>query len=277
MDAFRLPEVDAFLRYADLPGRGPALVYLTGLGLAVWGTYDRCLADPALGAHRAVLPDVFGAGFSDAPEAFSYTLEGHARALAALLDRLGLGAGSGGGSEEAVEAGPTIVGYSFGGAVAITLAAIRPDLVASLVLAEPNLDPGGGFFSRAIAEQSEASFRAGGFAKLVAECSAKGRRESVGWAVTSGMIQAASAHGLHRSAVGLVQGTRPTMRERLLGLAVPRAVIRGEASGPDRRRDELVGAGVRMLVVPRAGHGMMWENPGGFVAAVRTALSSTTA
>ena len=38
------------------------------------------------------------------------------------------------------------------------------------------------------------------------------------------------------------------MRERLLGFAIPRAVIRGEASGPDRRRDELIGAGVRTHV-----------------------------
>jgi pimeloyl-ACP methyl ester carboxylesterase len=39
-----------------------------------------------------VLVDFLGAGFSDAPEAFSYSLEDHARTVAALLDRLGLAA-----------------------------------------------------------------------------------------------------------------------------------------------------------------------------------------
>ena len=86
------------------------------------------------------------------------------------------------------------------------------------------------------------------------------------------MLQVAGPHAIHRSAVGLVNGTRPTMRERLLALAMPRAIIRGAASGPNRREDELVAAGVRLHVVPDASHGMMWENPAGFVSAVKAAL-----
>ena len=74
----------------DLPGRRPAIVYLTGLGLAVSGTYHRCVGDPTLGEHRALLADFLGAGFSDAPEAFSYSLEDHAKTVATLLDRLAL-------------------------------------------------------------------------------------------------------------------------------------------------------------------------------------------
>jgi len=255
MDALYLSELQAFLRYTVVPGREPALVYLTGLGLATTGTYDRCIGDPTLGARRAVLVDFLGAGFSDAPEAFSYTLEDHARSVAILLDHLGL------------RASP-IVAYSFGGAVAVTLAATRSDLAASLVLAEPNLDPGGGFLSRRIAAQSEAEFRTRGFSELVGESIAKGRSGSQAWAITSGMLQVASAHGLYRSAVGLVKGTRPTMRERLLRLSIPRTLIRGEASGPNPHEDELEARGVQLLFVPRAAHGMMWENPDGFVAAV---------
>ena len=155
MDALYLPDVQAYLRYTSLPGGQPTLVYLTGLGLAVSGTYDRCLLDPALATHHALLVDLLGAGFSDAPEAFSYSLEDHARTVVMLLEHLGLRAS-------------TIVGYSFGGAVVITLAALRPDLVGRLVLPEPNLDPGGGALSRRIAAQTEAEFRAAGFARLVA-------------------------------------------------------------------------------------------------------------
>ena len=69
MDALCLPQWQAFLRYSDLPGRPPVLVYLTGVGLAVSGTFDRCIVDPALARQRAVLVDVLGAGLSDAPEA----------------------------------------------------------------------------------------------------------------------------------------------------------------------------------------------------------------
>jgi pimeloyl-ACP methyl ester carboxylesterase len=259
VDALYLPDVEAYLRYTSVSGREPALVYLTGLGLAVAGTYDRCVVDPDLAAYRALLVDVLGAGFSDAPETFSYALEDHARTIATLLDHMHV-------------ASATVIGYSFGGAVAITLAAARPDLVARLVLPEPNLDAGGGVFSRRIAAQSEAEFRDRGFDALIADSMTKARSGDGVWASTLGMLQTAAPHALHRSAVGLVNGTQPTMRERLLGLRVPREIIRGEASGPARRQDELVSAGVRLHVVPGATHGMMWENPDGFVAAIRAAL-----
>jgi pimeloyl-ACP methyl ester carboxylesterase len=262
VDAFYLADVDAFLRYAHLPGRKPPLVYLTGLGLAAGGTYGDCVADEVLGARQRVLVDVLGAGFSDAPEAFSYSLEDHAATIASLLDHLAL-------------AGVTVIAYSFGGAVAITLAATRPELVRALVLAEPNLEPGGGFLSGRIARQSEEAFRKDGFAELLAESRAKGRAGSRSWGVTSGMMQIASPYGLHRTAVGLVKGTQPTMRERLLTLRIPRTVIRGADSGPNPREAELVAGGVRLLTVPTAGHGMMWENPAGFVGAVRSAVTSS--
>jgi pimeloyl-ACP methyl ester carboxylesterase len=260
MDALYLPDDQAYLRYTSLPGRAPALVYLTGLGIAVAGTYDHCVADPALAAQRTLLVDVLGAGFSDAPETFSYSLEDHARTIATLLDHLHIAAA-------------TVIGYSFGGAVAITLAATRPELVGRLVLPEANLDPGGGVLSRRIAGEPEAEFRARGFDVLIADSMAKARRGDGAWAITIGMLQTAAPHALHRSAVGLVNGTRPPMRERLLRLPIPRAIIRGEASGPNRREEELVAAGLRLHVVPRATHGMMWENPDGFVAALKAALA----
>jgi pimeloyl-ACP methyl ester carboxylesterase len=260
MEALHLPEWRAFLRYSNLPGRSPSLVYLTGLGLAVAGTFDRCIVDPALVRRHAVLVDLLGAGLSDAPEAFGYTLDDHARTVATLLDHLG-------------SRGSTIIGYSFGGSVAITLAATRPDLVAALVVAEPNLDLGGGFLSRRIAGQSEDEFQERGRADLVAESLGKARDGNRAWAVTSGMLQTASAHGLHRSAVGLVRGTRPTMRERLLELRMPRALIRGEANSPDRAQGALEASGVEVHVVPGAGHGMMWENPDGFVVTLEAALA----
>ena len=245
---------------AHRDGRAPALVYLTGLGIGVAGTYDRCVIDPVLGAHRAVLVDVFGAGLSDAPASFSYSLDDHARTIAAVLDHLGITAA-------------TVVAYSFGGAVAITLAAARPELVSRLVLAEPNLDPGGGFLSRRIAEQPEDAFVATGFAALVADADEKARRGDRSWAVTAGMLRIAAPHALHRSAVGLVQGTRPTMRERLLEFRGPRAIIRGERSGPNPREAELRAGGIGLHGVAAADHGMPWQNPDGFVAAVRAAVA----
>ncbi|MEU0565948.1 alpha/beta hydrolase [Nonomuraea sp. NPDC005983] len=68
--------------------------------------------------------DLPGAGFSPAPADGDYTVAGHARAVAGLLE----------------ETGPShLFGNSLGGAVAVRVAATRPDLVRSLTLISPAL------------------------------------------------------------------------------------------------------------------------------------------
>ena len=87
--------------------------------------------NPSLAGYHSVLIDFLGFGFSDRPEGFGYTLEDHAQTVAELHDHLGL-------------RHCALIGHSMGGSVAITLAAIRPEIVSRLVIAEGNLDPGGG-------------------------------------------------------------------------------------------------------------------------------------
>jgi lipase len=100
------------------PARAPevlAIHGLTGHG-ARWQTLaTRHLSDVSIAA-----PDLRGHGRSS--WAAPWTLEANADALATLLDG----------------AGPAVVvGHSFGGAVALKLAAARPDSVAALVLLDP--------------------------------------------------------------------------------------------------------------------------------------------
>lgn len=153
-----------------------------------------------------------------------------------------------------------------GGAVATTLAAQRPDLVSRLVVAEGNLDPGGGIVSTGIAEQTEAEFEASGHRELL------DRFVAEGWITRAATFRAASTVGLHRSAVALVQGTQPTMRERLYALTIPRAYLFGELSLPDPDAERLAGDGVPVLVVPEAGHDMPFDNPAGLARTVADAL-----
>jgi lipase len=91
---------------------------LTGHGRR-WETLaTRHLTDIALAA-----PDLIGHGRS--PWSAPWTIDANAAGLAAVIE-------SGGA------AGPVVVvGHSFGGAVALNLAAARPDLVAALVLLDP--------------------------------------------------------------------------------------------------------------------------------------------
>ncbi len=154
MDTFFLAQWQAYLRYFDLPGTGPTSVYLAGLGGAASAVYPRSVCEPGLAPRRSFIVDWLGCGYSDRPEQFSYSIDDHAATIAALLEHLRLTA-------------CTVIGHSMGGAVAIVLAAKWPDLVARLVLAEANLDAGGGMFSQSIAHQSEADFIRHGYQELL--------------------------------------------------------------------------------------------------------------
>jgi pimeloyl-ACP methyl ester carboxylesterase len=263
MKSLLLRDWQAFLRYEDLPGEKPASLYLTGLGISCHASFASVVAErPRLLAHRSVFVDLLGCGFSDGPTDFGYSLEEHADTVARLLDELDL-------------SGCNVIGYSMGGAVAITLAATRPDLVSRLVLMEANLDPGGSMVSRGIAEQTEEAFCAHGFQALVQHFRQAGIAGAPAWATVAGLVQVAAPHALHRSAVGLVRGTRPTMREWLLQMTIPRTFIVGEQSLPAPKSETLPKEGVAVLAVPGAGHLMAFENPSDVAEAINTALGRT--
>jgi lipase len=91
-------------------------------GLTGHGRRWQTLATKHLGDVGIAAPDLIGHGRSswDAP----WTIDANVEALAALLDAEG--------GRPAV-----LMGHSFGGAIALNLAAARPDLVVGLVLLDP--------------------------------------------------------------------------------------------------------------------------------------------
>lgn len=242
------------LRFHDLPGEGVPLVFVHGLGCASSCDYPRVATDPALADRRIVLLDLLGFGFSDKPVDFSYTVEDHARAVGALVSCLPL---------PAVD----LFGFSMGGAVAIVVAASMPDRVRHLVLGEPNLDAGGGVFSRLIAEQREEEFAVRGHAELVREAV-----ESID-PVWAGSLAVASPLAVYRGAVSLVRGGEPSWRGQLAELKMPRTVLLGARSLPHPDLDLLPGIGVATRVVADAGHSMSWENPGELARAIADSLA----
>nr|WSY57231.1 alpha/beta fold hydrolase [Streptomyces sp. NBC_00886] len=245
MRSTHIPTAGGHLRWIDIAGDGPARVYIHGLGCAGSADFAGIAAHPDLHGQRAIVVDLFGHGFSDRPKDFPGTLEAHAESVAAVLDQ--------GGTRDAV-----LVGHSMGGAIAITLAAARPDLVSRLVVAEPNLRAGGGLYSGAIAAYCEEDFVSHGFRTVL------GGLESD----FAARVRVADPAILHRSAVSLVRGTTPGTADMFYGLPQPRVMLLGTRSRPYEDEHAVRQAGVPIIEVPDAGHHMMRDNLAGFVAAL---------
>lgn len=241
------------IRWVELPGREPVRVYVHGLGATSPAYFTETAVHPSLAGHRSLLVDLLGHGISDRPAAFDYTLEDHADALARALT-------------SADVTGAELVAHSMGGSVAIVLAARHPRLVSRLVLVDANLDPlprrPGSGGSSGIAAYSEEEFLAGGWQEV---------RDRVGphWWST---MRLACREALYRSAVHLVRGTTPTMRELLMDLEIPRTYLLPEDDGPLPGADALAGAGVAVVSIPDCGHNIMLDNPDAFASATAAAL-----
>jgi len=255
MRAFRIEERAAHLCYHDLPGDGPVLIFLHGLGAASSADFPEIARHPRLRDHRSLLIDLLGYGFSDRPIAFDYTMEGQAGLVARLLRHLGI--------ESAI-----VIGHSMGGSIATLLADDAPDLVAHLMSAEGNLDPGPGFVSGRITAMPEAAFVASGHAALVKQVAQGGFPEY------AGTLQAAEPSAVYRSAVSLIADRNRTYRDILYDLPIPRTYLFGQETLPDPDVDVLREAGVDVRIVPNAGHAMMSDNPDGFSSAVADAIAS---
>jgi 2-hydroxymuconate-semialdehyde hydrolase len=100
----------------------PTIVLIHGYtaSLYVWKTVAPMLADA--GFHIVAL-DLLGFGYSEKPSWFDYAISSQARVVARFMNRLGIGRA-------------TIIGSSYGGAVAATLALDYPERVEKLVLVD---------------------------------------------------------------------------------------------------------------------------------------------
>jgi pimeloyl-ACP methyl ester carboxylesterase len=103
-------------------GDGPPVLLLHGSGPGVSAYANWRLTIPALATRlRVIAPDAVGFGYSERPADVRYDMDTWVGQAVGLLDRLGIERAS-------------VVGNSFGGALALRLAARHPDRVERLVL-----------------------------------------------------------------------------------------------------------------------------------------------
>jgi 4,5:9,10-diseco-3-hydroxy-5,9,17-trioxoandrosta-1(10),2-diene-4-oate hydrolase len=107
-------------------GQGPVLLFLhgSGPGASGYSNFKRNYPFLAERGFRVLVPDTLGFGHSSKPDDVDYTLD----FLSGILERFLAGVGV---TECAV------VGNSHGGALAISLALRRPELVKKLILMAP--------------------------------------------------------------------------------------------------------------------------------------------
>ena len=100
----------------------PPLILIHGYSAStyVWKTVAPRLADEGF---RVISVDLLGFGFSEKPAGFDYTIAGQARIVERFMNHLGIGRA-------------TIVGSSYGGAVAMTIALDYAERVEKLILVD---------------------------------------------------------------------------------------------------------------------------------------------
>ena len=254
MKTVYLPGDRAFVRYIEIPGDDPPLLWLHGWQCSSTGELLPAAVRAPLQGRRSLLIDFLGHGYSDRPADFRYRLEDHARTIVALIDSLGLS-----------DCG--LVGHSMGGGVGVHVATARPDIVSLLVMAEGRIDAGG---EPPLGGQTEDQFVERGFGELLEALAnkAQAQPESVP-AAHLGITRSVDPRALHREAVSLEGDTEPSIRSLLSSMKVPRWYLQGEQSDPepDLERD-LAAMGVGWKVVPATGHPMGLQNPEGFAQAV---------
>ena len=106
--------------YEESGSGDPPMLFVHGIGNH---THFAAQVDYFSRSHRVIAPDLPGFGQSDAPE-LAYGIATFADVIVWLCDELDL-------------KGPVVVGHSMAGAVALEVAAARPELPSAIVLVDP--------------------------------------------------------------------------------------------------------------------------------------------
>ena len=270
---------DAFVRVGDQlvhverAGSGEAVVLIHGFGGSSWSWRH---VVPALAEdHRVVALDLNGFGWTERPrEPAAYTLDGQARLVLGLLDALGL-------------ARAHLVGHSYGGGLALWIAANHPERLRSLVLVDSTLPaysverrssvaawrPLVAAFLRTVALRP--SFVRRGLLRSVADPAVVTDELVAGYLERLKVDGATDAyHGLTAN----VDGPRPEVD--LASIGVPTLVVWGADDGllAAHLGEQAARAmpNARFVAIPGCGHLPMEENPAALLAAIRPFLAEAS-
>ena len=219
-----------------------------------------------------VAPDLPGHGTSLGLPPEAYTVEGAARGVLDLLDRLGAGR-------------PTIVGYSMGGRLALYLALRHPERCSTLFLesASPGIDDAVERQARRKADEERARrLESGDLASFLKKWYRQPLFASL--ARREGLLRETIEARMHndrgelaRSLRGLGTGNQPSLWDELGALQVPALAVAGDLDerhvGISTRMASL-SPRIRAAVVPGAGHNVHLESPEEYLALLKRFLDT---
>lgn len=252
MREYKIRGTNYRIRYNDFSGELTPIIFIHGLGCA--GSFDYVeVASILQSNHRIILIDLLGAGYSDKPSSFKYTIDSHVKYLKEFIENLNI--------EKII-----IFGHSLGGAIAIELCDLLKNRVEALILSESNLDPSSyGSASFEIANFNESDLD-NNFERKFTEYEKSGNTM---WAATLKNWLPKAAFEI---SINAVSGGRISWRHLLYQFEFPKYFIFGEKSLPDADFENLKEHDVKIEIVPDAGHSMAWENPKGLAQAIKKCL-----
>jgi 2-succinyl-6-hydroxy-2,4-cyclohexadiene-1-carboxylate synthase len=252
-------DVDGVAIHVEEEGAGPTVVLLhgfTGSGSTMADLGSR------LGAVRQLRPHLVGHGKSAAPvDVAEYSMQATVRQIASTIELF---------SERPVD----VVGYSFGGRVALSLLAARPELVrrAAVIGATPGITTARARFDRMTADGELAnSIESEGLEAFVDKWMAldmwDSLRHAVGpeaWAASREQRLEGTAIGYTNSLRGAGAGAMPPVHEELEQRQHPVAIIAGQRDTKFMREGRNLNdimTNSRFSMIEAVGHAAHLERP----------------
>lgn len=259
-------------------GSGPDVVMVPGLFGSAYG-FRKLIPLLTSAGHRAIVIEPLGVGTSSRPRRADYSLDAQARRIARALDVLGVD-------------GAVVVGHSVGGAIALRLGWMRPDLVSALVTIEggPAESAAGPSLRRAVQFASFIRFVGGmGTVRRALRSGLVRASGNPSW-ITDDVIReytAGAAADLGATLLAYMRMVEARESEplapHLAELRCPVRLLLGGARHDSGPRDEEVArlrAGVPQLeieTVAGAGHYLHEERPDAVARAIEDAVRSVVA
>ena len=247
------------IRYLRTGGGKPPLVLLHGLtgNGACWTPLARALESE----YDVVMPDARGHGDSSTP-LHGYRYEDHAGDVIELIRGLGLSA-------------PIVLGHSMGGLTAAVVATLAAQVVRGVVLADPTfLSPQR---QREVCDSDVAEQHRRLLLKdrgdVLADVRTRHTRRSaeIVELVVSARLQT------RLGAFDVLTPPNPVYQELVRSIDVPILLViadGGVVSLETARELQGLNSGLRVEVIPDAGHGLQYDQPERFAAVVRDFLRS---